>query len=78
LLITEFDGCAEPKVGRIAAPFRRRLVRSLSWIEAACLLVAARQVARPVRAKLLGLSPTDFLDRPSSRGRSPRLYSALM
>jgi hypothetical protein len=53
-LIVEFDGCAEPKAGKIAAPFKGRLARDLGRAEAARLLEIARENARPVRTNRLG------------------------
>jgi hypothetical protein len=53
-LVAEFDGCTEPKAGRIAAAFRGRLARDLDRVEAARLLEDARKEARVVRPSRLG------------------------
>src|SRR5262249_59369279 len=47
-LIAEFDGCAEPKAGRIAAPFKGRLARSLDRDEERSILVVAKVTVYPV------------------------------
>jgi hypothetical protein len=53
-LIAEFDGCSEPKAGKLAAPFKGRLARDLSRAEAAHLLVIAGEHARKVGPNRLG------------------------
>lgn len=53
-LIAEFDGCTEPKAGKIAAQFKGRLARTLDRHAADQLLHAARAHARPVVPKRLG------------------------
>ena len=53
-LIASFDGCTGQNAGIIAAPFKNRLVASLSREESRDLLCAARQVAKPVNPDRLG------------------------
>jgi hypothetical protein len=68
-LIAEFDGCAEPKAGKIAAPFKGRLARSLHRAEAVHLLKEAKGHARLVRPNRLGcVGPIEGL--PSGYAKS--------
>lgn len=61
-LIAEFDGCTEPKAGKIASAFRGRLARALDRSEAASLLKTAQANARVVRPSRLGcVGPIDDL-----------------
>lgn len=53
-LIAAFDGCAEPKAGKIAAPFKGRWARSLQRVEADRLLKDAKDHARVVKPNRLG------------------------
>jgi hypothetical protein len=53
-LVAEFQGCAEPKAGKIAAGFQGREARSLNRVEADRLLMAARAVAKAPKAASLG------------------------
>jgi Topoisomerase 6 subunit A/Spo11, Toprim domain len=54
-VIAEFDGCSEPKAGKIAAPFGKgRPAREFGRDEAERLLKSARALARPVKAGRLG------------------------
>ncbi|HMB05773.1 MAG TPA: hypothetical protein VKP69_18810, partial [Isosphaeraceae bacterium] len=53
-LIAEFDGCAEPKAGKIAGPFKKRLARNLHRVEADRLLKEAQGHARVVKPNRLG------------------------
>lgn len=53
-LVAMLDGCANPKAGRIAKAFTNRAADSLSRDEAAVLLAAARDEAKPVAPKRLG------------------------
>jgi hypothetical protein len=69
-LIAEFDGCAEPKAGRIAATFKGRLARDLDRVQASALLGTARSYSRPVRPSRLGyVGPIEGL--PPHYARSP-------
>ncbi len=54
-LVERLDGCSGGKAGQIAAPFLNRRVRDLSRREAEALLVAAREHAREVTPKRLGV-----------------------
>jgi hypothetical protein len=53
-LIRELEGCAEPKAGKIANPFKGRFARSLDRAESERLLTAARANSRPVPTRRLG------------------------
>jgi hypothetical protein len=53
-LISEFDGCSEPKAGKISAAFRARLARDLDRPEARVVLAVAKAQAKPVRPNRLG------------------------
>ena len=53
-LITQLQGCAEPKAGRIAAAFKNRPASTLTRAEADQLLIEARRVAAPIKPSALG------------------------
>jgi hypothetical protein len=53
-LIARFDGCSEPKAGRIADGFKGRLARDLNRAESSALLEKARASAKAVNARRLG------------------------
>lgn len=53
-LVADFDGCSGAKAGKIAADFLGRSCDSMTRAEAAALLEAARQYAKPVLARRLG------------------------
>lgn len=68
-LVTVFEGCAEPKAGKIAAPFKGRLAADLSRDEALRLLLTMRKQSRPVKPERLG-SVGRFVDGlPSAYGK---------
>src|SRR5512135_720720 len=64
-VIAEFEGCSEPKAGKIASPFGKgRLARELKREEAERLLKSARVHSRPVKPERLGcigMDPLNFL-----------------
>lgn len=53
-LINSFDGCSGKRAGEIAATFKMRPVNQLNRAEAADLLCASRQNAKPVNPDRLG------------------------
>ena len=53
-VVAEFDGCSGPKAGQIATAYKGRPASSLTREEAAYLLTAARQLAKPVNPTRLG------------------------
>lgn len=78
-VIARFDGCTEPKAGRIAGPYKGRPAGELDRAEASSLLAVARSYARVVDAKHLGcVGPiaglpsgyaklADMMDLPATR-----------
>ena len=63
-VILLLDGCAEPKAGRLAAPFKGRRADGLDRVEVDRLLAEARTLARAVAS---GVSP----DRSAVRQPPP-------
>jgi hypothetical protein len=53
-LVAEFDGCSEPKVGRMTSDYRGRLARELGAGESRDLLVLLREQCRRVKPSRLG------------------------
>jgi hypothetical protein len=65
-VIAEFDGCAQPKAGKIAAAlaFKGRMAKSLTRVDALRLFEAARAEARVVKWSRLGAVGPDVLALP--------------
>jgi hypothetical protein len=54
-LVERLDGCTGARAGEIAAAYKNRAARDLTRAEAERLLVVARESAKPVTAKRLGV-----------------------
>jgi hypothetical protein len=78
-VVEMFDGCSGGKAGKIAAPFKNRLARSMSEAEAAMLLATMQANARPVKhAALCPVGPDAFDpdDYDYSRGSGTFTFGA--
>jgi hypothetical protein len=69
-VVEEFDGCAQPKAGRIAKGYKNRRAASLGRDEAAALLGVMRMSSKPVQggASAASASASAGSRRPTSGG----------
>ena len=74
-LIARFDGCKNPKAGTIAAPWKGRAAASLTRMEAAEILEAARSEVKLCKAKRLGFVGPGFGGLPESYARETGVFS---